>query len=153
MIQTRCGKNKSRNARGWSFLQTGQLEIRATASVTVCVLRHTSENRAETLQEQFGLYQGSNSFLRAAALIRGAPARMVLLQNIPCRRWLAVLPSGHQQPTLLARGSKAPTEAMTWAWLKVPGQLKQLGSCKLLHWLDCFLIMLENTFLLRLFFQ
>ena len=103
----------------WSFLQTGKLESRAAASVTVLSLKHApswSGNWTEkALQELLGPHLGSNPFLRAAVLIRVATARMASLQNIPCRRWLAVLPSGHQLPTLLTRGSKAPTKAITQA--------------------------------------
>lgn len=69
----------------------------------------------KALQELSGLCQGSNPSLRAAALLMGVTARVASLQNITCRRRLAVLPSDHQLPILLTGGSKAPTEVITQA--------------------------------------
>lgn len=68
------------------------------ASVMVLSRKHAPPGQ-RTLWELSGPYQDSNTFLRAAALIRVATARMASLQNVPCRRWLAVFPSGHQLPT------------------------------------------------------
>lgn len=60
-----------------------------------------------------GSYQSFNPFPRAAAFISVATARMASPQTVPWRGQLAVLPSGRQLPTLLPRGSKAPTKAIT----------------------------------------
>lgn len=155
MIQTRCRKNEPRNAQGMEFpsdREAGEQSGSLCDSVFTEARSSWSGNWMEkTLQELFGPYLGSNPFLRAAVLIRVATARVASLQNIPCRRWLAALPSGHQLPTLLTRGSKAPTKAITQAWLRLLGQLKQLRSCKWLHLLECFLLTLKSSFLLRLF--
>lgn len=48
---------------------------------------HSSQSQdcTKTLQELLGPYQGSNPFLRAAALSRVATAGIVSVQNILCR--------------------------------------------------------------------
>lgn len=115
------GRMNQEMPKAWHFPRPGRLRA---GQRPLWRRSHTRSSWSEgwmekTLQELSGPCQGSNPFLRVAALIIGVTARMASLQNIPCRRQLAVLPSDHQLPTLLTGGSKAPTEVTTQVWLRL----------------------------------
>ena len=113
MIQTRCRENEPRNAQGLAFLSARETESRAAASVTalshtlLLVGRLNGEDSSGTVWPVSGL----KPFSQGHCSYHGVTARMASLQNIPCRRRLAVLPSDHQLPTLLTGGVRHPQKS------------------------------------------